>query len=663
MLASGRCSRASSFAPRRDERGAGLMVRIRDDLPRSPDGRADVEAWLCEVGEGRRVLALAVDLIEDAAHLGHGLDVAHLLRQLEMDTDVAAAGLLYEAAHAGAVAPAVVRDGVGEDVAALLEALLRVGRTDAYELSDAPLLANTSGGQVENIRHLLASLIDDPRVAVVKLAERVVALRAAKSAPREAQERMADEALRVFAPLAGRLGIGQLKWALEDLAFRYRRPQDYRKIAASLDARRQERERQVQEAVAELRGRLAKAGIQAEVVGRAKHIYSIWLKMRRKGIDFSEVYDAQALRVVVQRVPECYATLGVVHTAWPHIPREFDDYIANPKDNGYRSIHTAVLGPVGKVLEVQIRTEDMHKESELGVCAHWDYKTGEGESLRSRKMQWLAQMLEWHDDAQHPLDDGDGAADRIYVATPQGHVIDLAQGATPVDFAYRIHTEVGHRCVGARVDGAEAPLNTTLLTGQTVEVLTGAAEAPRREWLNPDAGYVKTGRARAKIQAWLREQLADSNVRAGEELLLDTFERLDIAADLDALAQEAGYERREDLLKAVGLGDCQVIDLVRIAGGRPRQTEQLSLLPAKAAPTHSVQGIRVVGRNRPGLLRDVSSVAAAMGIDVASVEARVIDPGEDATISLEVRVEGVLQLALVIDRIRRVPSVRDVRRA
>ena len=639
------------------------MVRIRDDLPRSADGCPDVEAWLSELGEGRRPLAVAVGLIEDAALLGHGLDVAHLLQQLEMDTDAVAAGLLYEAAHAGALSPAAVAERVGDGAAGLLEALLRVGRADAYELSDAPLLDNRYGSQVDNVRHLLASLIDDPRVAVIKLTERVVALRAAKSAPRETQQRVADEALRVFAPLAGRLGIGQLKWPLEDLAFRYLHPEDYRKVAASLDARREEREEQVRQAVAELRARLDKAGIEAQVVGRAKHLYSIWRKMRRKGIDFSEVYDVQAVRVVVQRVPECYATLGVVHTAWPHIPPEFDDYIANPKDNGYRSIHTAVVGPAGKVLEVQIRTAEMHKESELGVCAHWDYKDGEAESLRSRKMQWLAQLLEWHDDAQHPLDEAGGEADRIYVATPQGHVIDMAQGATPVDFAYRVHTEVGHRCVGARVDGVAVPLNTMLLTGQTVEVLTGAAEAPRREWLNRDAGFVKTARARSKIQAWLREQLAESNVRAGEGLLLDTFRRLDIAADLDALAKEAGHATREDLLAAVGIGECHVIDLVRLVGARPRESEQLSLLPAQAKPACPVQGIRVLCRNRPGLLRDVSSVAAAMGIDVASVAAHAVEPGDEATISLEVRVQDVLQLALVIDRIRRVPSVQDVRRA
>ena len=648
------------------------MVKIRDDLPRGADGCPDAQAWLAKLGAGRRPLAAALDLIDDAALKGHGLDVAHMLLQLEMDTDAVAAGLLYEAAHVGAVAPAAVSERIGADVAALLEALLRVGRADGYELSDAPLL-HGAGSQVANIRHLLAALIDDPRVAVIKLAERVVALRAAKDAPPPTRERVAAEALRVFAPLAGRLGIGQLKWPLEDLAFRYLRPDDYQRVAASLDARREEREEQVREAVAELRARLGSAGIDAQVVGRAKHLYSIWRKMRRKGIDVSEVYDVQAVRVVVRRSPECYATLGVVHTAWPHIPREFDDYIANPKDNGYRSIHTAVIGPAGKVLEVQIRTKEMDKESELGVCAHWGYKDRDGGSLRSRKMQWLAQLLEWHDDTQHPLDDAQHPLDdegdvehmagRIYVATPQGHVIDMAEGATPLDFAYRIHTEVGHRCVGARVDGMEAPLNTTLLTGQTVEVLTGAAEAPRREWLNRDAGFVKTARARSKIQAWLREQLAESNVKAGEALLEDTFKRLDLSADLDVLARDAGFGGRDEMLTAVGIGDCHVIDLLRWVGATPPAAEQLSLLPQNAAPALSVQGISVSGRNRPGLLRDVSSVLAGMGIDVASAAAKLVEPGDRANIDLEVRVADVLQLALVIDRIRRVPSVADVRRA
>ena len=641
------------------------MVKIRDDVPRASHGRPNVPAWLDGLDEGREVLQAAINLVADERCLSCGLDVAELLRGLELDADAIAAGLLFETARAGALDPVAVKEQVGPGVASLLEMMLRVSAAAGYELSSAALFQHRAEAQVENIRHLLVSLIDDPRVAAIKLAERITALRNAKTAPPEAQRRIAEQALRVFAPLAGRLGIGQIKWALEDIAFRYLHPDEYRSIAASLDARREEREKEVQRVVRELESRLAKAGVVADVEGRAKHIYSIWLKMRRKGIGFNEVYDMQAVRVVVERTPQCYAALGVVHTAWPHIPTEFDDYIANPKDNGYRSIHTAVIGPFGRVLEVQIRTAEMHKESELGVCAHWTYKGEEGEALRSSKMQWLAQVLEWHDDAASRLADADAETpgERIYVATPQGHVIDMAPGATPVDFAYRVHTEVGHRCIGARVDGVDVPLTTPLFTGQRVEIVTGAEEAPRREWLNPEAGYVKTARARSKIQAWLREQLAESNVRAGEALLHDALARLDLSVDLDALAADAGFETREALLRAVGEGECHVIDLVRLVERRQyRAAAQLSLLPADAAPAPSVQTIRIACGNRPGLLRDVSSVVAGMGIDVASVSAQLLDSGVAATILLDARVDGVLQLARVIDRIRRVPNVRDVRR-
>ena len=641
------------------------MVKIRDDLPRARDGRVDVRAWLDGLDGQRAQLSAAIDLVQDERCLRHGVDVAQLLVEMELDVDAIAAGLLFEFARGGAVDTAAVKARVGAGAAALLETMLRVAPAADYELSSAAL-QHRAEAQLENVRHLLVSLIDDPRVAAIKLAERLVALRSARAAPLETQQRLAEQALRVFAPLAGRLGIGQLKWGLEDIAFRYLHPDEYRRIAASLDARREEREKAVQGAVEELQARLAKAGVEADVQGRAKHIYSIWLKMQRKGIDFTEVYDVQAVRVVVERTPQCYAALGVVHTAWPHIPTEFDDYIANPKDNGYRSIHTAVMGPAGKVLEVQIRTAEMHKESELGVCAHWTYKGEKGEALHSGKMQWLAQVLEWHDDAAVQLEAAEvqGPGDRIYVATPQGHVIDLVQGATPVDFAYRVHTEVGHRCLGARVDGVDTALNTPLFTGQTVEIVTGPEENPRREWLNPEAGYAKTARARSKIQAWLREQLAESNVKAGESLLLDALERLDLTVDLPTLAADAGYETQEALLQALGVGECHVIDLVRLVGPRPRRkAEQLSLLPAADAPVRSVQRIRVSARNRPGLLRDVSSVVAAMGIDVAGVSARGGDADEAATISLDARVDSVLQLARVIDRIRRVPDVRDVRRA
>ena len=653
--------------------GAAQMVKIRHDLPRRADGLPDTDAWLASLadGVGGESVETAVGLIHDDRCLEYGLEIAQLLMQLGFDTDSVVTGLLCEAAGSRLLDPAMVGDCVGRGIAGQLEALLRVSSTHVYKLSSSPMLRSQAEDQVDNIRHLLVALIDDPRVAVVKLAERVVALRQAKSAAPDVQRRVANEALRIFAPLAGRLGIWELKWALEDLAFRYLNPAEYKEIAAALDSRREERERSVEAVVAEFKERLTRAGIEADVVGRAKHIYSIWRKMGRKSIDFGQVYDVQAVRVVVERIAQCYAVLGVVHTAWHHIPSEFDDYIANPKDNGYRSIHTAVIGPGGRMLEVQIRTARMHEESELGVCAHWSYKGDEGEALRSRKIQWLRQVLQWHDDIDVYGTDGQlpdretvaEADDRVYVATPDGDVLDLSWGATPVDFAYRVHTEIGHRCVGARVDGVEVPLNTRLFTGQRVEIVTGPEERPRREWLNPALGFVKTARARSKIQSWFREQLFESNVAAGRALLFETVERLGLTADLPELAAQMGYETENDLLAAVGVGECQVIDLVRVMGQRGRAAETPAAGPAAVSPSGpAVQGVRIVGDDRQGLLRDVTSVLAALDIDVVSTRARSQSAGETATILLEVQADNVLQFARALDRLRRVPSVREVRR-
>ena len=580
-----------------------------------------------------------------------------------------ATGLVYEAARTHSISPKTLEETLGAGVANLTDAMLRMASTSEYKLSNLPMLGNEARNQVDNVRHMLVALIDDPRVAIIKLAERTIALRMAISTDTEAVRRLAREALRIFAPLAGRLGVWQLKWALEDLAFRHLHPGEYKRIAASLAARRQERERRVRKIVAELKDCLAEAGIDAEVIGRAKHIYSIWRKMRRKGIDLSQVYDAEAVRVIVDDVQRCYGALGVVHTAWPHIGSEFDDYVANPKENGYRSIHTAVMGPEGRVLEVQIRSREMHRQAEIGVCAHWAYKDERREALHSDKMNWLRRVLEWHDDVTDiadlsELDSEPVSIDRIYVATPQGHVLDLTQGATPVDFAYRVHTEIGHRCVGAKVDGISVPLNTPLATGQHVEIITGETERPPREWLNPALGFVKTARARAKIQSWFREQVVESNVAAGRGLLLDTFRRLDLSADPGELAAEAGYSSENDLWRAVGVGECQIIDLVRLISGHGVPDRQLSLLPAAPEPEEgSVQEIRIAGEDRQGLLRDITSVLAAMDVDVVSTVARADAREASAAISLCIRVHDILQLARAIDRLRRIPSVRDVRRS
>ena len=549
------------------------------------------------------------------------------------------------------------------EVSTLVASVLKLASTQVLSFSDSAVLSSESKSQTDNVRHLLIALIDDPRVAVVKLAERVVALRAAKETEPEARQLIAREAMEFYAPLASRLGIWQLKWTLEDLAFRYLYPGEYQEIAAKLDGRRDMRERQVEAIRQDLEFRLSSAGIDAELHGRAKHIYSIWRKMSEKSIDFADVHDVQAVRVLVDRIDTCYRVLGVVHTSWPHIPSEFDDYIANPKDNGYRSIHTAVIGPAGKTLEVQIRTREMHDESELGMCAHWAYKDGGAGALQSRKMDWLRSVLEWHDDLGFSANGTYTGHDRIFVSTPQGHVLDLSPYATPVDFAYRIHTEVGHRCRGAKVDGRRVPLNRRLTTGECVEIETGTAEEPRRDWLNPALGYVNTSRARTKIQAWFRNQLAESNIAAGRALLEESASRLGFADDFADLAERAGYESVDALLLAVGVGDQLVIDLVKLVSTGMDRGGNVPLPREPRASTGMFRGIVVRGRDRDGLLRDVAAAIAELSISVVATNARAEIPGESATLSLELHIEDLAQLARAIDNIRRVPDVLDVRRS
>ena len=635
------------------------MVSIRGDLPRLPDGAPDLDVWLDHASgfssKNRRKAGALLDSIDGEESRKFGVQLVELLIGLKMDIVTAMAGMTMYAVQRGEID----LDQLPREVGTLVAAVLRLSSTDVLAHNDSALLTSESKSQTDNVRHLLIALIDDPRVAVIKLAERVAVLRDAKQADAASRQVIATEAMEFFAPLAGRLGIWQLKWTLEDLAFRYLFPQHYREIASMLDGRREERERQIEAIRQDLEFRLSAKGIEAEVHGRAKHIYSIWRKMRHKSINFSEVYDVQAVRVLVDRINACYSVLGTVHTSWPHIPTEFDDYIANPKENGYRSIHTAVIGPKGKTLEVQIRTREMHDEAELGVCAHWAYKEGGEGALQSRKMDWLRSVLEWHDDLGIRVNGEHLNQDRVFVTTPQGHVLDLSPNATPVDFAYRVHTEIGHRCRGARVDGRRVPLNRHLSTGECVEIETGENEEPRRDWLNPALGYVNTSRARTKIQSWFRNQLAESNISAGRALLRESAARLGFKDDLADLAVRAGYKSEDALCLAVGVGDQLVIDLVKLVS---RRSDDETFPGEPDARSGIFQGIVVRGRDRDGLLRDVAAAIAELSISVVATNARAETPGESATLSLELHVVDLAELANAIDNIRRVPDVHDVRR-
>ncbi len=417
-------------------------------------------------------------------------------------------------------------------------------------------------GSAEGLRRLLLAIIRDLRVVLVLLSEQLARLRDASSAPAAERAALAELTVDIHAPLANRLGIWQLKWELEDLAFRYLQPETYQRIARLLDEKRGGRERFIEDAKQKIRTMLAEAGIAADVDGRPKHIFSIWKKMQRKGVDFSELYDIRAIRVLVDDVADCYAALGLVHQAWTPVPAEFDDYIAKPKGNDYRSLHTAVLGADGRPFEVQIRTHAMHEHAELGVAAHWRYKEGgKGEASFERKVAWMRHLLEAREggDDDTALLAGFSTAlleDRIYLLTPRGEVVDLPLGGTVLDFAYHVHTEVGHRCRGAKVNGRIVPLDYKPASGDQVEILTNKAGEPRRDWLLAANGFLASGRARDKVRAWFHKLDRTRNVQAGKEILERELRRVAmLQADLAPALDKFHLASIEELQVALALGD------------------------------------------------------------------------------------------------------------
>jgi len=434
-----------------------------------------------------------------------------------------------------------------------------VARMDSIRARRVGATAEERAAQAENLRKMLLAMVEDIRVVILKLAERLAALRWLMSADEALRRETAREVLDLYAPLANRLGVWQLKWELEDLSLRAIEPETYKQIAKLIDERRLDRQRYIEDVIATLERELAASRIRADVSGRPKHIFSIWSKMRRKQAGIESLYDIRAVRIIVDDVKACYAALGVVHHLWTPLPGEFDDYIAKPKANDYRSLHTAVIGPEGKPLEVQIRTREMHQHSEYGVAAHWRYK--EGAAARhdpgfEDRIAWLRQVLDWKDAV---ADTSEWLAafkqslftDTIYVLTPQGKVVDLPSGATPVDFAYAVHTNLGHRCRGAKVDGHMVPLNTPLANGQRVEVLTVREGGPSRDWLNPELGYVTSSRARAKVRQWFKAQVLDETVAHGRAAVERELARAGASAlNLDLLAAKAGYAKPDELFAA-----------------------------------------------------------------------------------------------------------------
>ena len=406
---------------------------------------------------------------------------------------------------------------------------------------------------------MLLAVVSDVRLVLVRIAEQLYRLRQAKQAPQETREALALETREIYAALANRLGVWQLKWELEDLAFRYLEPETYLRIARTLKEKRNEREEFLEGVQATLRAELEKQGIVAAVSGRPKHIYSIWRKMQRKDRGIESLYDIRAVRILVDDVGACYAALGVVHNLWPYIPGEFDDYIANPKDNNYQSLHTAVIGPKGQTVEVQIRTHEMHRHAELGVAAHWRYKEGgAAPAAFDQKIRFLRQLLEPTDDDPDLLDQirDDFFEDRVYAVSPKGDVVELPAGATPLDFAYHVHTQVGHRCRGAKVNGRIVPLTYQIVNGDQIEIITGSQSRPSRDWLSPKLGYLAGARARAKVRNWFRHQDRDQHQRQGREILERELSRLNVKdIPTDSIAKQLKLKDSEALCVALGAGD------------------------------------------------------------------------------------------------------------
>ena len=599
------------------------MVKARELHPIQLDSDLSLENWAERFAreahlESTKKLQEAIELIEaletqdvmakdwkgpDAYRFG--LEMADILSTMPIDEDALVAALLYRSVRIGRLQLRDVRQDFGKTVAKLIEGVQQMAIISQTRQDTPKQFLGAAENQADAVRRMLVAVIDDVRVALIKLAERTAAIRAVKSADNSRRIKVAREVSEVYAPLAHRLGIGHLKWELEDLSFRYLEENAYKQIAKALAERREDRERYIQELVDSIQDTLVSQQIHADLTWRAKHIFSIWRKMQRKQVDFSQIYDVRAIRILVDSVRDCYAALGLVHAAYKSIPHEFDDYIASPKPNGYRSLHTAVIGPQGKVVEVQIRTQQMHDEAEYGVCAHYKYKGTDidisGEAYEE-KIAWLRQVLDWHDEVGdlRELSDAlrqDVLEDRIYVFTRDGHVVDLPSGSTPLDFAYKVHTEIGHSCRGAKVNRKIVPLNYLLKVGDQVDILRQSEARPSRDWLNQSLGYLKTSRARAKVQAWFKQLDREQNVSAGKQLIDSEIKRLALGSfDLQIVSEMLNLQSSDDLHAAVGAGDVRVSQVVgavsRLSGSTQRE---LDLEPRQASPQARTDGIQIRG--------------------------------------------------------------------
>ncbi|MCG6200119.1 GTP diphosphokinase [Psychromonas antarctica] len=554
------------------------MVSVRDSHFYQT-AQKDPEKWVTTLGlsasDQQKLLENNNKIIALCSHpeqlnlLELGTEMVEILVTLNMDMDTLNAALIFPLLDHKILTQEQVDELWGKRIGKLVK-----GATD---MEGIRALQNQGGSQisvsqVDNLRHMLLAMVADVRAVVIKLAERICFLRQVKDADEQKKVLVAGEISSIYAPLANRLGIGQLKWELEDLSFRYLQPEIYKKIAKQLDEKRIDRENYIHEFVERVKNSLKEMQVNGTAYGRPKHIYSIYRKMQKKNLQFEDLYDVRAVRVVVEKLQDCYAALGIIHTQWRHIPSEFDDYIANPKPNGYQSIHTVVLGAEGKAIEVQIRTQQMHDNAELGVAAHWKYKEGAAGGKAAggyeEKIAWLRKLLAWQEDisdTENLVDEVRSQVfdDRVYVFTPKGEVIDLPAGATPLDFAYYIHSQVGHRCIGAKIANHIVPFTYQLKTGDQVEILTQKEANPSRDWLNPNLGYINAPRARHKVASWFRQQARDKNVQAGRELLEVELSKVKLKlTDISPAIERFNVTSNEDIFAGIGNGDLRINQLI-----------------------------------------------------------------------------------------------------
>jgi len=566
-------------------------------------------------------------------YINHCVAVASILAELQVPVEVVVAGLLHDTVEDTAVTLEDIRKDFGDDVAKLVDGvtkltqLPRVSRGDQHPEEDireeelrqvadrrgepdadatAGLISKSRRYDLvsETLRKTFLAMGEDVRVVLIKLADRLHNMRTLGHLPEHKRYRIAQETLDIFAPLANRLGIWQIKWELEDLGFRYVNPEKYKEIAKNIAEKLLDRESEMNDIIEHLNEIITQSGIKPDISGRPKHIYSIYRKMVRKGVPFDQVHDIRGVRIIVPDIPSAYSTLGVIHTHWRPIPGQFDDYIAVPKDNFYQSLHTSVLYDDGKTLEIQIRTPEMHENAELGIAAHWRYKEGTPrDDAFEKKILWFRSLMEWKQDVEDAGEFVDSLKtdvfqDRVYIFTPKGDIYDLPTGSTPIDFAYHVHTDIGHRCRGAKVNGKLVSLDYVLRTGEQVEILTAKRGGPSRDWLNPNLGLVKTQRAKAKIRYWFKKQAREQNINQGRDLLEKELRRLGVGdINIEQLAHQFDYRTVEDLYVAIGTGD---VPLIRIAN-QLMQNEQdeeglkfgTRLIPDKAVESHDT--ITVVG--------------------------------------------------------------------